>query len=278
VGLREKKPLVAHRLQKGAEKRDIKMMSLRSAKYVNKPPGAHVKKPNKKKHGKKHAEEASRSQGKEAHPPRGAAPGQKISLTEATVGDEEQEANTVLQIGLEQAIHQREAAIESYPAYVPDTETGEDAQTMAKMAHQVATANHVTATERTWAMEKGALFREHGKVLRAVEEWRMALRHMDGPRRSEMRTVDRESMIMYIDATDQDQQYCHVHVCIVRHVFALVFLPCRGYTESQIPHGEHRCRHRARCEARPEAKYMKRSSCRRCSKSTDRDMPSRLNN
>jgi hypothetical protein len=61
--------------------------------------------------------------------------------------------------------------------------------------------------------------------------------------------------------------------CNARHVIALVFPPCRGSTEGQSPHGEHRCRHRARLEAN-----VKRSSCRRCSKSTDRDMPSRLNN
>ena len=41
------------------------MMSLRSAKYVNKPPEAHVKESKKKKHGKKHAEETSRSQWQE---------------------------------------------------------------------------------------------------------------------------------------------------------------------------------------------------------------------
>jgi hypothetical protein len=57
--------------------------------------------------------------------------------------------NTVLREGLEQAIHRKEIAIESYPAYVPDTEAGEDAQAVAKMAHRVATANHVTATDRT---------------------------------------------------------------------------------------------------------------------------------
>jgi hypothetical protein len=53
------------------------MMNLRSAKYVNKPPEAHVKEPNKK-HGKDHAEEISRSrgrdQGKEAHQPTGTTP------------------------------------------------------------------------------------------------------------------------------------------------------------------------------------------------------------
>jgi rubrerythrin len=125
--------------------RNIKMMSLRSAKYVNKPPGAYAKKPNKKKHGKKHAEETSRSQGKEAHQPRGAAPGQEISPTEAMVEDEEQEADTALMEGLEQAIHQKEAAIESYPAYVPDTTIGEDAQAGAQVAHQIARADAVTA-------------------------------------------------------------------------------------------------------------------------------------
>jgi hypothetical protein len=52
-------------------------MNLRSAKYVNKPREAHVKEPNKK-HGKDHAEEISRSrgrdQGKEAHQPTGTTP------------------------------------------------------------------------------------------------------------------------------------------------------------------------------------------------------------
>ena len=63
------------------------MMSLRSAKYVNKPPVAQVKEPNKKKHGKNHAEETSRSrgedQGREAHQPMGAAPGQKVPPVQA---------------------------------------------------------------------------------------------------------------------------------------------------------------------------------------------------
>jgi hypothetical protein len=58
-------------------------MSLRSAKYVNKPPEAHVNEPNNKKHGKNHAEETSRSQGKEAHQPMGAAPGQKVPPVQA---------------------------------------------------------------------------------------------------------------------------------------------------------------------------------------------------
>ena len=52
-------------------------MNLRSAKYVNKPPEAHVKEPNKK-HGKGHAGEISKShgrdQGKEANQPTGTAP------------------------------------------------------------------------------------------------------------------------------------------------------------------------------------------------------------
>jgi hypothetical protein len=52
----------------------------------------------------------------------------ETSPTEAIVEDEERVINTVLMEGLEQAIHRKEAAIESYPAYVPDTTTGEDAQ------------------------------------------------------------------------------------------------------------------------------------------------------
>jgi hypothetical protein len=56
-------------------------MDLRSAKYVNNTPEAHVKEPNKKQ-GKGHAGETSeghgRDQGKEAHQPTGAAPDQKV--------------------------------------------------------------------------------------------------------------------------------------------------------------------------------------------------------
>ena len=92
-------------------------MSHRSAKYVNNPPETHVKESNKKKHGKKHAEETSRSQWQELV----RLLALETSPTEAIVEDEEREVNTVLMEGLEQAIHQKEAAIESYPACVPDT-------------------------------------------------------------------------------------------------------------------------------------------------------------
>jgi hypothetical protein len=53
------------------------------------------------------------------------------------------------------------------------------------------------------------LYWRHCEAMMAIEEWRMALRHMDGSRRSEMRTVDRELMTVSIEATDQNQQYCH---------------------------------------------------------------------
>ena len=50
---------------------------------------------------------------------------------------------------------------------------------MAKMAHRVATANHVTATEKTWAVEKRTLYRDHCDALKSVEEWRVSLRPMN---------------------------------------------------------------------------------------------------
>ena len=95
------------------------MMSHRSAKYVNNPPETHVKESNKKKHGKEHAEETSRSQWQGLV----RLLALETSPMEAMVEDEEQEANIALMEGLEQAIHQKEAPIESYPAYVPDTTT-----------------------------------------------------------------------------------------------------------------------------------------------------------
>ena len=49
--------------------------------------------------------------------------------TESMAEDDEQEANAVLREGLEQAIRKKEVAIEAYPTYVPDTDTGEDEQT-----------------------------------------------------------------------------------------------------------------------------------------------------
>jgi hypothetical protein len=61
-------------------------MSLRSAKYVNNNTEAHVKEPNKE-HGKGHAGKNSeghgRDQGKEAHQPLGATPGQKVPPVQA---------------------------------------------------------------------------------------------------------------------------------------------------------------------------------------------------
>ena len=47
-----------------------------------------------------------------------------MECTESMAEDDEQEANDVLREGLEQAIHQKKAAIDAYAAYVPDTDTG----------------------------------------------------------------------------------------------------------------------------------------------------------
>ena len=71
-------------------------MSHRSEKYVNNPPETHVKESNKKRHGKKHAEETSRSQWQKLV--------RLLALEtppmEAMAEDGEQEANTVLREGL----------------------------------------------------------------------------------------------------------------------------------------------------------------------------------
>jgi hypothetical protein len=67
--------------------------------------------------------------------------------------DDEQTAHVVLQEGLEQAIRKKEAAGEAYPPYVPDAETGEEEQAVAQVAHQITKADHVTATEKAWAVE-----------------------------------------------------------------------------------------------------------------------------
>ena len=99
--------------------------------------------------------------------------------TESMAEDDEQAANALLREGLEQAIHRKEVAIEAYPTYVPDTDTGEDEQAVAKMAHRVATANHVIATEKTWAVEKRKLYKDHCEALKSVEEWRVSLRPMN---------------------------------------------------------------------------------------------------
>ena len=131
-------------------------MSLRSAKYANKQSETHVKESNRdhewnhgnqKKHDKNHAEEASKGQGKEAHPPMGAAPVRKVP-----------------------------------PVQAPGSQ---------------------------------------GSC-------------QDGPRRAELRSVDRELMIMpewlirhynqhtqegRIDATDQGHQYCHVTAQEVREAY-----------------------------------------------------------
>ena len=61
--------------------------------------------------------------------------------------DEEQEAKVAPHAGLEHAAVQREDAIE---AYVPDTTTGEDEQALAQVAHQIAKADFVTATGKTY--------------------------------------------------------------------------------------------------------------------------------
>ena len=178
-------------------------MSLRSAKYVNKPQEAHVKESNKKEHGKKHAKETSRSQWQKLV----RLLALETSPTEAIVEDEEREVNTMLMEGLEQAIHRKEAAIEAYPAYVPDTATGEDAQARAQVAHQIARTDAVTAAAEECEAENKRLYRMHCEALKALEEWRRACKHR--ARRSEMRTIDREFMTMHIEATDQDQLHCH---------------------------------------------------------------------
>ena len=74
--------------------------------------------------------------------------------------DDEQEANAVLREGLEQAIHRKEVAIETR-----NLPTGGDIQAEAKAAHQIATADHVTATEKAWAVEKRTLYRDHCDAL-----------------------------------------------------------------------------------------------------------------
>ena len=84
--------------------------------------------------------------------------------------DDEHDANVLLREGLEQAIHRKEVAIENFPAYVPDTGTGEDVQAEAKAAHQIATTDHVAVAEKAWALEKRTLYRNHRDALKAVEE------------------------------------------------------------------------------------------------------------
>ena len=54
--------------------------------------------------------------------------------------DDEHDANDLLEEGLEQALHLRENAIESFQPYVADTNTGEDIQADALAAHQIAAA------------------------------------------------------------------------------------------------------------------------------------------
>jgi hypothetical protein len=58
------------------------------------------------------------------------------------------------------------------------------------------------------------------------------------------------------------------------HVIAQVFVPCRALTDGQYLVGEHRCRHRS-----PKRRGLCRdASYPRWSKSTGRDIASRLNN
>ena len=85
--------------------------------------------------------------------------------TEAMVEADEQDNMATLQAGLERAANQEEQTIDALAAYVPDTEAGVDEQAAAKMAHRVATANHVIATEKTWAVEKRTLYRDHCDAL-----------------------------------------------------------------------------------------------------------------
>ena len=98
----------------------------------------------------------------------------ETSPTEAIVEDEEREVNTMLMEGLEQAIHRKEAAIEAYSAYVPDTATGEDAQARAQVAHQIARTDAVTAAAEVCEAENKRLYRMHCEALKALEEWRRA--------------------------------------------------------------------------------------------------------
>ena len=85
--------------------------------------------------------------------------------TESIAEDDEHDANDLLQEGLEQALRRREIAIESFPAYVPDTDTGEDVQAEAQAAHQIATTEVVAVAEKAWALEKKALYRDHCDAL-----------------------------------------------------------------------------------------------------------------
>ena len=96
--------------------------------------------------------------------------------TESMVEDDERDANDLLQEGLEQALRRREAAIESFPAYVPDTNTGEDVQADARAAHQIAATEVEATADTAWALEKRRLYRNHRDALKAVEEWRVSLR------------------------------------------------------------------------------------------------------
>jgi hypothetical protein len=81
--------------------------------------------------------------------------------TESMAGDDEHDANALLEIGLEQALSLKENAIESFHSYVADTNTEEGAQ--RPMHH-------------AW---KRRLYRRHRDALKAVEEWRVSLRPMN---------------------------------------------------------------------------------------------------
>ena len=95
------------------------------------------------------------------------------------VEDDEQDANRLLEEGLEQALVVEDNAIDSFQPYVVDTSTSEAVQADAWEAYKAAAAEVKAVADTTWAKEKRRLFRVNCDALKAVEEWRAPLRPMN---------------------------------------------------------------------------------------------------
>ena len=125
--------------------------------------------------------------------------------TEAMVEADEQEAKTALHTGLEYAALQEEDTIDAHEDYVPDTETAEDIQALAQVAHQVARAGIVTAADEVHKDEKKRLYREHGEAAKGANAWRVSLQDMHERKRQGSQRGKILAAIMEVqdDATTQ---------------------------------------------------------------------------
>jgi hypothetical protein len=92
------------------------------------------------------------------------------------VEDDERLAQRLLEEGLEQALREKENAIDGIQPYVVDSGKSEAIQADAWGAYRIAAAEVKADADTTWAKEKRRLFGVNRDALKAVEEWRASLK------------------------------------------------------------------------------------------------------